>query len=511
MKKQAMSLAVTAALLGGAVSATGSMYIDDGGLGETLIYPFYSAVDGNDTYVHLVNTTNLVKAVKVRFIEAQNSQEVLDFNLYLSPQDEWAGVITRNPNLGIEGGPGAIIRTVDTSCTVPTLGTGSTGTTIDGVKDQAFTNLLYLTDADLPDGDNADITLARTQEGYIEVIEMGQLEPTSTLGAAAVHVQSGTGAGSPADCAALVAAWTNGGSEEDGVWPENPQADLLTTWSGGGLYGYGVLINVDGGYASGYEAVAIEGFADAELGSPDLHFEPGDTNPSLADATTDVILFDGVSAVDYTMDNGADAVSVLFQSATIANDYVIDPDINALTDWVITMPTKSLYTNGASPEAPFSELWDGTKACEPIALQYWNREEKTPGPESDGPVFSPSQDPEAQCINLCTEVTVVTWGGLDSAIGVTAAIQNGVAVESGYTQGWAQIDFRADALGNNSPVTFPERAIVATGGTAFLGLPVTGFAVFNYVNGTLSDGSVLANYSASITHKSQRDEETPNP
>ena len=79
MKKQAMSLAVSAALLGGAVSATGSMYIDDGGLGETLIYPFYSAVGGNDTTINIVNTTNLVKAVKVRFIEAQNSQEVLDF------------------------------------------------------------------------------------------------------------------------------------------------------------------------------------------------------------------------------------------------------------------------------------------------------------------------------------------------------------------------------------------------------------------------------------------------
>jgi hypothetical protein len=28
----------------------------------------------------------------------------------------------------------------------------------------------------------------------------------------------------------------------------------------------------------------------------------------------------------------------------MANDYVIDPDINALTDWVLTMPTKQAYT-----------------------------------------------------------------------------------------------------------------------------------------------------------------------
>src|SRR5690606_37235273 len=87
------------------------------GLGEALVYPFYSAANGNDTYIHVVNTTEDVKAVKVRFIESQNSQEVLDFNLYLSPQDAWAGVITANPN-----GDGAMIRTADNSCSVPRLG-----------------------------------------------------------------------------------------------------------------------------------------------------------------------------------------------------------------------------------------------------------------------------------------------------------------------------------------------------------------------------------------------------
>jgi hypothetical protein len=505
MKKQAMSLAVTAALLGGAVSATGSMYIDDGGLGETLIYPFYSAVNGNDTYIHLVNTTDLVKAVKVRFVEAQNSQEVLDFNLYLSPRDEWAGVITRNPLLGADAG--AIIRTVDTSCTVPTLGTGSTGTTNGLVKDQAFTNLLYVDDDELPAGDAADTTLARTMEGYIEVIEMGQLLPTSDLGAAAVHAQP---AGVPADCAALVAAWSVTGGV-DGAWLDDAQTDLLTAWDGGGLYGYGVLINVDGGYSSGYEAVAIEGFADADLGSPNLHFPPGDSLPGLNNATTDVILFDGVDAIDYEMSTGIDAVSALFQTATLSNDYVIDPDLNALTDWVITMPTKSFYTQG--PDAatpPFTSVWDGAEACEPISLQYWNREENTPGPETDGPVFSPSQDPDQEVISLCTEVTVLTWGsgeGEPSAIGVTDAIRNGIQPDAGYIDGWAQIGFTLPL----PTLTSPDRTLAATTPAVdFLGLPVTGFAVFKYENGTLADGTVLANYAASIDHKTEQDQETPN-
>ena len=152
MKKQTMSLAVTAALLGGAVSANGAMYVNDRGLGEALVYPFYSAANGNDTYVHIVNTTSLVKAVKVRFIEAQNSQEVLDFNLYLSPEDEWAGAITADPN-----GDGAIIRTVDNSCTVPQLGTPNPpfdGTQTDAGngkirRDQPFVDFKYDIDGEI--------------------------------------------------------------------------------------------------------------------------------------------------------------------------------------------------------------------------------------------------------------------------------------------------------------------------------------------------------------------------
>jgi hypothetical protein len=125
MKRNILSLAVAATVAGGAVGTANAMYVNDKGLGEALVYPFYSAASGNDTYISVVNTTMQTKAVKVRFIEALDSQEVLDFNLYLSPNDVWAGVITANPN-----GDGAIIRTADTSCTVPELGTAGGANTV---------------------------------------------------------------------------------------------------------------------------------------------------------------------------------------------------------------------------------------------------------------------------------------------------------------------------------------------------------------------------------------------
>ena len=501
MKKQTMSLAVTAALLGGTVSAYGSMYTNDRGLGEALIYPLYSAANGNDTQIHIVNTTDYTKAVKVRFIEARNSAEVLDFNLYLSPQDEWAGVVTANP---AEGATGAIIRTVDNSCTVPELGTAGganvgelagTQTELPNgkiLRDQPFVNFKYLSDADL--SEDAETGLIRTTEGYIEIIEMGQLDPSFGLGNDAVHNASGV----PNDCAELVAAWTTTGADV-GIWDQDPQAQLLTSWMGGGLYGYGVLINVAEGTASGYDAVAIEGFNDAARPSP-LHFAPGDESPSLEDATDEVVIFNDGASMDYFFDDGKDAVSALFTTIGISNDYVIDPDLNALTDWVITMPTKRFYVQGdpALPALPpFSSNWNGLTACEPVAIGVWDREEAFEPPSPDGPVFSP-QPPATPGTDtvICTEVSVVTFGD-GSAVNASDAIRYGFSPD--YNEGWAALSFAPTLVNTTLPAG--ARQLTSSDGEVFEGLPATGFAVFEYVNGTLEGGSVLANYAAAVDHK----------
>jgi hypothetical protein len=437
----------------------------------------------------------------------------------LSPEDEWAGAITVNPN-----GDGAIIRTVDNSCTVPELGTeggfnvgefaGTQTEQADGSirRDQPFVNFNYLEDE--------DTSVARTLEGYVEVIEMGQLDPETFLGADAVHDENGV----PADCDALVAAWSRDTDGNNGAWLDSSGGAQLLTWTGGGLYGYGVVINVADGTAIGYDATAIDAFND---GSGGLHFEPGLESPSLADAQIGVTLFEGDAANPYDMKNGADATSALFMAQDLANDYVIDPDINALTDWVITMPTKRFYANNgfvttAAPGAaigdalaatpPFNAGWDRTNACEPVSIEQWDREEAfvPPPSQSDGPEFSP-QPPfvpdDLVDFNLCTEVSVVTFGGQDSALNVTESIQYGF--EPSYSEGWARMSFLADSVNGELQLGARELADVSDV-TAFLGLPVVGFAVFNYQNGNLGDG-VLANYAAASEHKTRTSSSAPTP
>lgn len=503
MKKQTMSLAVASALLVGGSGAFGQMYINERGTGEALLYPFYSAANGNDTYIHIVNTTDLVKAVKVRILEAQNSVEVLDFNLYLSPFDHWSAAITADPN-----GDGGAIVTVDTSCTVPALGgpnppfNGST--VVDGdrtIRTQPFVNFEYLSDAP-NDG------IERTLQGYVEMIEMGQLQADTqnTISNdffddfedwldndaidkawAATHNSEGV----PNGCEKLVNAWS---ISPAGSWISTSGAsELLSTWTGGGLYGYGTLINVEDGTAAGYDAIAIDDFIDDQLYITGEHHEqPGNVEPNWNNGIDQITVFDNGGVQTYDMDDGVDAVSGLFMHTNISNDFVVAENLRARTDWVVTAPTKRFYVDVPN-NPPFVDEWDRFTACETVDVDFWDREELFTEILT-GAVFSPrppTDDPDE--FQLCTEVSIVGFG-TDSAVRANSDIFYGFnSFLGGVTSGWAQMDFTGD----------PGHFLTTNDGNTFFGLPVAGFAVITYRNddADVNVPGVLAAYSSTTDHK----------
>src|SRR5262244_4289279 len=102
----------------GATTTAQAVNLNPDGLGQVLLYPYYTVNNDQNTLLSVVNTTSVGKAVKVRFLEAYNSREVLDFNLYLSPFDVWVAAVAEN------GAGGASVFTNDNSCTVPVIPTG---------------------------------------------------------------------------------------------------------------------------------------------------------------------------------------------------------------------------------------------------------------------------------------------------------------------------------------------------------------------------------------------------
>lgn len=484
MKRKTLTSAVLAGMAGvaGIASISNAVNLNPDGLGEVLIYPFYTVNGGNDTLISVVNTTNQTKAVKVRFLESLNSQEVLDFNLYLSPFDVWVAAITREP--GNEAGA-AVVAVADNSCTVPSFFVQSEGN-INGLPFVRF-RTLQLTDEIGP-------SAARTREGYVEMIEMGTLDPASDFGGAAIHNTSGV----PANCGALNAAWAPGGT-----FTNNPGGGVDEP--SGGLFGGGSLINVLGGFQAAYNADAIAGFYDPDPTAPnnstiDLHTAPSSLLPSLRSANTGGVrvtsnVFDNARVITSEWNEPIDAVSAIFMRDFVYNEYAIDTALNAATEWVLTFPTKRFYVNPGI-NAPFTSDFDEDGACEIVGINFWNREELT---TVGGVNFSPVITTRPQ---LCFEAQVITFGeGAPPSTILGSPTSANIAVDgAGFENGWAQIQLDADG----QQYTSDDPA----GGDTYRGLPVTGFSLQVVQNSFLVDGDgnrVLSNYAGMFDHRYSRD------
>lgn len=455
----------------GALGVAGSaqaVHLSDDGRGEVLIYPYYTAQNGNDTIFTLVNTTANGKAVKVRIIEGMNSYEVLDFNLYLSPNDAWSAAITS------DGAGGAKIVTADKSCTAPAIPAAG----------QAFRTFAIQ--------DAGPKTAARTKEGYIEVIEMGTIDSaavlapsTVTFGKAVTHV-----AGVPGNCDAIRGAWGAGGAFTGG-------ASELTANSGG-LIGSAAIVNVTAGTDYSFDPVVISAFNNSVGGN---HTSPGSTLPSLNNATPTIsnvfynagVLTSNWSAIAAPVLPGADSVSAVLMHQYVLNEYTVNPAINAATDVVITFPTKRQYINNVTVagaytgDRPFTQDFlavggVATGACEPVSIIDIGREEETPITTID---FSPQ--PPSGSNALCWEANVISMGGAK----VLGSENLNYNLPAGYLDGWLSIGFL-----NVGHVMLDDVPVVDLN---YRGLPAVGFAVQRYVNSNV--GGVLSNYGGAYINK----------
>lgn len=524
MKRNSLTTAVVAGIAGtvGIANLASAVNLNPDGLGQVLIYPYYTVNDNGSgtnlqTLFSVVNTTDQGKAVKVRFVEGHNSREVRDFHLYLSPFDVWTANLFK-----LDDEAQANLLTDDTSCTVPRIrGAAANGSTIgqlpDGRSYVKFTNSKFA-------GGNADggpTGLERTREGHFEIIEMGTVNNTTRNSLRAITHANGV----PNNCQQVVNAWIGAPA---GYWKADPSVDIGTPT--GGLFGSALIVDLSSGVSSGYSADAIDGFIDAG----NLHGEPGDVNPSLADVqplsgTATAYIFDNGQLVTATYGAAPtrkiDAVSAVFMQDNIFNEYVLGGDAAATTDWVVTFPTKRFYVDpadlgaGNPARAPFVETFRnytsgpvvpgmGESKVE-VGLFPFDREEAAPGDctgsDADNPncgvCFSPCDPGSVTVPVLRYEAQVISFKeAADFAADRTSPVlgsqlaSNVDVLADGLSQGWLRI-----AL---NPTTEPHALLPAANGEVISGLPVTGFAITNYVNANV--GGKLANYSGLWHHKGSR-------
>ncbi|HTS21502.1 MAG TPA: hypothetical protein VMN79_06770 [Casimicrobiaceae bacterium] len=474
-----------AALAGvGALGATGAadaVNLNPDGLGNVLIYPYYtvrSDAAGNayNSLLTVVNTTFSVKAVKVRFLEGRDSREVIDFNLFLSPYDVWTAGLIPSPSSG-----GGRLVTFDKSCTLPPIATTQGG---QGFVD--FVNFAYSGTAD----DGAGNDLDRTKEGYVEIIEMATYATFQTVGFAVTH-GNGKVAGQP-DCKPL----------SDGL--ASHEQNIVN----GGLFGGMTLIDVGAGTDYTEDAVALDNFTVDES----IYTAEGTTTPDLTFAFPAASQVVAENAVYTSLWNtGPDPVSAVLMHAEVMNTYVLDPGTKSGSDWVVTFPTKRFYVRHGTGLAPklFQRNFNGVAgSCDDVTLSIWDREENA---LSTPATFSPP--PPTQGNSICWEANVVTFNNSNVLAsqnpGTKIVTQNIPATSIPGIDGWMNLGFFPTSITGTvheliSTDTEVTTIFGSSGTTAtYFGLPVVGFEVESYTNGTLNVGgtNVLSSYGGNFVHK----------
>ena len=502
-------------------TAAHAMHVDPQGLGQVLVFPYYTANGGNDTVIAISNSTAHAKALKVRFHEGYDGRGVLDFDVYLRAHGQWSASVTSS---GDEASLARLVTSED-ACTVPAFTALPSGTHAIDFSDASYAGENTLS-APTGEADGGPTTADRTREGHFDVFEMGEV--------------TGNGHGSldaidASDCAALRDAWADGG-----YWTANASADVSAP--AGGLYGTAYVVDVARGTMFGTGAVAIDGFSGAVQ-----HSAPGAAAPDLDSATPaaggryEAVVAANGSLLDLSYADPVDAVSALFMSDALRGDIIHSSSLGALTDWVVTAPTKRFYADpkrtggvghaAAAPfETGFAEAYVGGQethggvvvdqwgssfpyACEKTGATAYARDGSAlalgafdSGGEVDGapsgwsnPVVTPCLETSVFAFalaldqqNLAEPQSAIGSELLDTTDGHVGRVYDlGSAVLP--DAGSVFVDFAHDLAG--SPIT-AHRLAADANGNVLVGLPVVAFVATTFVNGNVADG-VLSNYSAS--------------
>jgi hypothetical protein len=271
-------------------------------------------------------------------------------------------------------------------------------------------------------------------------------------------------------------------------------------------------VNVVQGVDYSFDPTAIDGFVAADTS---LHSVPGSTLPNLGNADKNSIVIQKNGAATENIETrgwpfGEDAVSAVLMRDNVINEYTVETGLNAGTDWVVTFPNKNLYVFADAAYAPFTARFGDLpaapwftkddskptkwKACEPVTMSIYGREEEAKGLVD----FSPS----TSAPKLCYESNVITF----KSSNVLGSLNLKKDIADVFSNGWMNLN-----LGTGHALISPDTngtTIINTRNGAsvtrvrYTGLPVVGFAVNKLVNGNV--GGVLSNYGGSYAHKYTR-------
>jgi len=499
MKQKILAMSVAAALTGGVVgTASAALTIVEGGVGHMLMIPYFTAQGGNSTLFNIINTDSVNgKAVKIRHRGGVDSDDIFDFQVFLSPGDVWTAAISQAGT-----GP-AQLATSDKSCTLP-----------QSVNAAFITaRLLSYTDPAGVAHDNNE----QTREGYVEIFNTADIPPLLPGGTAnplfttikhvagvppctqttLLNIEANAIAGSWVSDIAGAAVTNVKATYTAGQQLAVPTATLMGNWT---------IINVPSTLAftgampaisaSTTTRIVYSGQTGTAVTATPAAFDSAVSGRSFpyVNQTADGVLvnanqgatYTGVLTAKYdfpdmstpyewgTVDpiTQASILSTSYIRNAVMNEFLTDASLQAATDWTISLATRryhvagrganyagaaSVPTTGAGAgwtvgeavqgifggvtppytTASVTYAANGRSSCVATgaAPVFWDREETTSGPS--GAVISPGTP---TLYSLCGEVNVLAWNNTataSQALKATLILANSSAGST--TAGWGRV------------------------------------------------------------------------
>jgi len=315
---------------------TAGTIVNPEGKGDVLICPFYDVrvINGTsqETYITIINENmgpkedNRGVAAKLRFREWDKSEEVFDIDIWLSDNDVWVGVLTRDTSTGLArifSPDYVIIDDSDAAFTISKQTTVSTGVNfstqnVPGGALNAKAPPTGFTAADL------------TNMGYFEII--GEEKTYTTPNAL------------PATDPRTVTR----------INPISASRDCPNS-----LSAYVFLVRRLDGTSMAYNCTAIANFRKDDF---ELYDFPGGTLPSLSQCE------DGLGQLEFEL-----------SKARVYQGYSIESDIHGQFSLIITLPTKHFHFGGRPLYTTHTPPFTGIHANdgEAVDVTIFDRDEHT--------------------------------------------------------------------------------------------------------------------------------------
>lgn len=474
-----MKKIISIVLLLQALSAS-AVYVNNNGLGDALIIPYYTVNNGLNTLVSITNTTDTSKAIKINIREGLNGYSVSSYNVYLSSFDTWTFVLVPAVSTadGFQDQNSATLISTDNSC-APFLQKAG----------QEFSPTALI------DGPQ---NMSRVREGFIEIFEMGELQ-----GNYAFWVDQGNN-GVPNSCSSIETAW-----QVNGDWNEASGGDVSegVNPGTGGLMAEADVIDVAEGINYSIPVTALDGFFAADAL---FHVAPNESSLSLDAAAPMATVWADDKTYQLAFESGIDAVSAVLMADELMGTYALDSIVAGTSETVFTQPTRRFYYRYElfTTDPPFPS-YNSRPSVDKCSFENYR------GTEIEQDIF----DREAQ-----REVDDICTVGICPPLPPKDAICGSVFVQSIIRPGVAPTQPRITQSNNygllNSPAMphATENGFIRTRfldtrplvgidinmsqSVQLLGLPIIGITLQKFTNAGAAEG-LLAQYGGSSQVKSR--------